>query len=220
MVTTAKYFIPRLLGTFCSRYPEIDVSPEVINCDGVVARLRDNLDDLSIRSMPPAGMDLADEVFMPNPLVVIAAKTHSLARRRRLALADLADQRFILREHGSGTRMAVDRRFRCKRFRPDVRPELGSNEAIRESVAGGLGIAVLSSHALHGRAGGYGVSVLDVEGFPLRSQWHLVHPRAKRLSPIARVFKAHLLGGSPLATTERAPSKSRAGDVRSRLVSE
>jgi DNA-binding transcriptional LysR family regulator len=186
-VSTAKYFIPRLIGSFCRLHPAIDVSLEVLNRDGVVARLRDNRDDIYIMSMPPE-LDLEDEVFMENPLVVIAARGAKLGRS--LSLAQLKDQRFILREPGSGTRMATDRHFAKRRFRPDVRLELGSNEAIREAVAGGLGLGVISRHALQV---GKDIRVLDVEGFPISSRWHVVHPRAKHLSPIAAAFRAHLL---------------------------
>ena len=193
LVSTAKYFVPRLLGSFCKRYPQIDVSLEVLNRDGVVARLRNNLDDLYVMSVPPKDLDLVDEVFMANPLVVIGASANLLAKKKSLSLADLSGQRFILREEGSGTRMAVDNCFKKLKFRPDLRLELGSNEAIKESVAGGLGISVISSHALHGNAREHGVSVLNVAGFPLESNWHVVHPKGKKLSPIASIFKAHLL---------------------------
>lgn len=196
LVSTAKYFVPRLLGSFCKRYPEIDVSLEVLNRDGVVARLRNNLDDLYVMSVPPKDLDLVDEVFMANPLVMICASGNQIAKQRKLSLAELSGQRFILREEGSGTRMAVDNCFKKLKFRPDLRLELGSNEAIKESVAGGLGISVISSHALHGNAKEHGVSVLNVAGFPLQSQWHVIHPRGKKLSPIASIFKAHLLASA------------------------
>lgn len=191
LVSTAKYFVPRLLGSFCALHPEIEISLEVLNRDGVLARLRDNLDDLYIMSTPPADIDLEDKVFMPNPLVVIAPPGHALANKRRLDISKLAGERFILREQGSGTRMAIDRHFRKFRFSPRLRLELGSNEAIRTAVAGGLGMAVLSRHALDGSVGD--IAVLDVQGFPIDSQWHVVHPKGKRLSPIATVFRAHLL---------------------------
>jgi DNA-binding transcriptional LysR family regulator len=196
LVSTAKYFVPRLLGSFCKRYPEIDVSLEVLNRDGVVARLRNNLDDLYVMSVPPKDLDLVDVVFMANPLVVICASANPLTKLKSLSLADLSGQRFILREEGSGTRMAVDNCFKKLKFRPDLRLELGSNEAIKESVAGGLGISVISNHALHGNAKEHGVSVLNVAGFPVQSHWHVVHPKGKKLSPIASIFKAQLLASA------------------------
>ncbi|MEK9952531.1 MAG: LysR family transcriptional regulator [Curvibacter sp.] len=193
VVSTAKYFIPRLLGHFCSRHPEVDISLEVLNRDGVVGRLRENLDDLYIMSRPPAELELEDEIFLANPLVLIAPAAHPLARRRGLQLQDLRGTRFILREQGSGTRLAADAHFRKQRYAPELRLELGSNEAVREAVAGGLGLAVISVHALAPKPATQGVAVLDVQGFPIASQWHIVYPKGKRLSPIAEVFRQQLV---------------------------
>lgn len=203
VVNTAKYFIPRLLASFCLRHPEIDISLEVLNRDGVVARLRENRDDLYIMSMPPADMDLDDIVFMPNPLLLVAPPTHPLARKRRLSIDSLADERFILRESGSGTRMATDQIFRELGFKPRLRMEMGSNEAIRQAVAGGLGVAVLSAHALGEGAAQDVVAPLDVQGFPVHSQWHVVCPKGKRLSPIAAVFREQLLKSAAPQTRRR-----------------
>lgn len=201
VVSTAKYFVPRLLGSFCATYPAIDISLEVLNRDGVVSRLSDNLDDMYIMSMPPADFDLDDQVLMPNPLVVIAPRKKAAPKRastdKSIDLSDLASSRFILREPGSGTRMATDAHFRRLGFNPGLKLELGSNEAIREAVAGGLGVAVISKHALKGQASD-GVIELDVRGFPLQSQWHVVHHKGKQLSPIAQIFRDHLLRSSRL----------------------
>jgi DNA-binding transcriptional LysR family regulator len=193
VVSTAKYFIPRLLGHFCNQHPEVELALEVLNRDGVVGRLRENLDDLYIMSRPPVELDLEDQVFLPNPLVLIASTSHPLARKRSLKLQDLRGLRFILREQGSGTRLATDAHFRKQRYTPDLRLELGSNEAVREAVAGGLGLAVISVHALAAKPATQGVAVLDVQGFPIASQWHIVYPKGKRLSPIAEVFRQQLV---------------------------
>ncbi len=192
VVSTAKYFVPGMLGTFCARYPDIDIALQVLNRDAVVARLRDHLDDLYIMSMPPHDMELEQHVFLPNPLVVIAPRAHSLANRSSISLATIAKERFILRERGSGTRMACDAHFATLGFQPNVRLELGSNEAIKHSVAAGLGLAILSRHALGNRADGDGVTVLQVRGFPVHSNWHILHARDRRPSPIAIEFLAHL----------------------------
>ena len=192
VVSTAKYFMPRLIGNFCKKHASIDVALEILNRDGVVQRLRERRDDLYIMSQPPTDIELVDEVLMPNPIVVIAPMADPLTKRRGVALKDLSGRRFILRESGSGTRMTADQHFRRKKFRPDVRLELGSNEAVKESVAGGLGIGVISRHALHGMNKEHGVQVVDVEGFPLPSAWHVVHHAGQKLSPVASAFKRHL----------------------------
>ena len=191
MVSTAKYFVPRLLGSFCTEHPNIEIALEVLNRDGVVARLRENRDDLYIMSMPPANLDLEQHAFLHNPLVLIAPEGHRLAGQR-LELADLAAERFILRERGSGTRLACDAHFARNAFVPEVRLELGSNEAIKQAVAGGLGLAVISRHALPARPEDDQLTILDVTGFPLQSSWFTLYPRGKRLSPIAAVFLEHL----------------------------
>lgn len=191
LVSTAKYFVPRLLGSFCAEHPNIEIALEVLNRDGVVARLRENRDDLYIMSMPPENMDLERHAFLPNPLVVIAPEGHRRVGRR-IELADLAAERFILRERGSGTRLACDAHFARNAFVPEVRLELGSNEAIKQAVAGGLGLAVISRHALAARPADDQLAILDVAGFPLQSSWFTLHPRGKRLSPVAAVFLGHL----------------------------
>lgn len=196
VVSTAKYFMPRLIGSFCNTHASIEVALEILNRDGVVQRLRERRDDLYIMSQPPADIDLVDDVLMPNPIVVIAAVSDPLTRQHGVPLKDLGSRRFILRESGSGTRMVADQFFRHKRFRPDVRLELGSNEAVKESVAGGLGIGVISRHALHGMNKENGVKVVDVDGFPLPSAWHVVHHAGQKLSPVAMAFKRHLLAQS------------------------
>lgn len=193
VVSTAKYFMPRLMGSFCQLHPAVDVSLEILNRDGVVRRLRENLDDLYIMSQPPADIDICDAVLMSNPIEVIVAQTDPLASQAHVRLEELARRRLIIREKGSGTRMSVDQFFRKMRTRPHVRLELGSNEAIRESVAGGLGVGILSRHALYGQKEAGGVCVIPVEGFPLASSWHIVHPSGKHLSPLATAFKQHIL---------------------------
>lgn len=193
VVSTAKYFIPRLLGSFCSKYPEVDISLEILNRDGVIKRLEDNSDDLYVMSKPPVHIDLEDHILMPNPLCMIAHKGHPLANKKNLRLQDLKEERFILRELGSGTRMSTDLHFKQKKFTPNLLLELGSNEAIKKAVASRLGVAVMSIHALDQFDYDNEISVLKLQDFPINSQWHLVHLKGKALTPIAKAFYEHVL---------------------------
>lgn len=206
-VSTAKYFIPRLVGSFCKLHPAVEVSLEVLNRDGVVSRLRDNLDDIYIMSMPPETLDLEDAVFMDNPLVLIAARGAFPKKAEPLHLSQLKSQRFILREKGSGTRMAVDQHFRKHRFDPDIRMELGSNEAIKEAVAGGLGIGVVSIHALHHYKPMNDLAIVPAEGFPIMSRWHVVHLKSRKLPPIAEAFRKSLLSNDPPVAERLLPGR-------------
>jgi DNA-binding transcriptional LysR family regulator len=192
LASTAKYFVPRMLGSFYKQYPEIDISFEVLNRDGVVSRLKSNADDLYIMSIPPEGMELEKHIFLENPLVVIAPLEHPLRLKKRIARHELSEELFVLREAGSGTRLACNAYFSQHQFKPKVRLELGSNEAIKQAVAGGLGLAVISKHALLGKPANEGLAILSVEDFPIHSNWWILYPKGKRLSPIASVFLQHL----------------------------
>jgi DNA-binding transcriptional LysR family regulator len=169
VVTTAKYFVPRLLGSFCQLHPGIEVSLKVSNRARILHRMADNEDELYILGQPPEDLDLVAEPFLPNPLVVLAPAAHPLAGQQRIPLARLAEEPFLFREPGSGTRIATERLFAGQGLKPRVRMELGSNEAIKQAVIGGLGIAVLSRHTRAVDAPAAQVTVLDVEGFPHRA---------------------------------------------------
>ncbi len=192
VITTAKYVIPRLLGPFCKEYPGIDVALIVTNHENILDRLKDNLDDLYIPSQVPETMDVFSHPFLENPLVVIASRHHPLAGEAHIPLEHLNNESFIMREPGSGTRQAVEQLFDAHNINIRVRLELGSNEAIKQAVAGGLGISVLSRHcmALEGQTGQ--IAILNVEGFPIPRHWHVVHPKGKHLSVVARTFFKYL----------------------------
>lgn len=192
VVSTAKYFIPRILGTFCAKYPQIDISLEILNRDGVVKRLEENLDDFYIMSQPPLHVDIEDEVFMPNPLLLVGPKDLAFAKKKNIEISSLKNEKFIFREKGSGTRMAAEAHFKRLNYKPNVRLELGSNEAIKQAVIGGLGVAVLSKYSLGDKSDLEEVVILKCKEFPIKSSWHLVTPKGKNLSPIATIFKSHL----------------------------
>lgn len=193
VVSTVKYFVPRLLTPFCARYPGIDIKLVVGNRDKVVERIQQNLDDLYIMSNPPADVDLAVQGFLDNPLVIIGAGSHPLAKRRNVPLAGIAEERFILREPGSGTRVAIEQHLARHGVKLNVRMEFGSNVAIQEAVAAGLGLSILSQFSLHQNAGrGDDIAILDVESFPIHSTWQVVHLRQKHLSGVARAFLGHI----------------------------
>lgn len=192
IASTAKYFVPRMLGRFCSDHPSIDITLQVLNRDGVVSRLRDNLDDLYILSRPPQEIAHRGEVLLSNPLVVIAARHHPMAASTTVRWQRLQAEPFILREPGSGTRLATDAHFATLGLRPRVRLELGSNEAIKQAVAAGMGLGVVSRHALAARPASEGLCILPVQRFPVPSSWSVLWPEGKRLTPVALAFVQHL----------------------------
>ena len=187
VVTTANYFAPRLLGKFCQAYPGINVSLEVTNREHILDRMLHNMDDLYLIGKPPESSELEFQPYLANPMVVVAPADHKFARKKAVPFSDIADEHFIMREKGSGTRIAVEQKFADAGLSLKVAMELGSNESIKQGITGGLGIAVLSLHTL--TSGDMNeLTVLDVQGFPISWQWYIGHPRGKRLSVVARTF--------------------------------
>jgi DNA-binding transcriptional LysR family regulator len=207
ILTTVKYTVPKLLGGFCAAHPGIDVAMVVGNRENLLQRLASNQDDLYIMGQPPAHMDVVNEDFAINPLVLVAPPDHPLAAQRRIPAKRLRTEPFILREPGSGTRLTTERFFEQHGFTPITRLEVGSNEAIKQTVAGGLGLAVLSATTVVSELALGELVQLDVVGFPLIRRWQLVYPRGKRLSPAALAFKQWLFDHRPGDTL---PARSKA----------
>ena len=193
VVTTAKYFAPRILGKFCQQYPGVDVSLKVSNRERILKRITENEDDLYVFGLPPEEIPTIAEPFLENPLVVIAPKQHPLAGKQRIPLERLANEPFLVREPGSGTRMAVERLFAERGLAMKVRMELGSSEALKQATIGGLGISVLSCHTLSLVETSSELTVLDVRGFPIKRYWYVVYPKGKQLSIVAQTFLDYLL---------------------------
>ncbi len=191
VVTTAKYLMPAYLGAFCRQFPEVEVQFSICNRNELVSRLEANQDDFYVFSHPPIELDITSHPFADNPLVFIAPAEHPLAGKAGLTWHELAPWPFLVREAGSGTRLAIERAFRVRDWPFAPKMVIASNEAIKESVIAGLGIAVLSRHTLH-HGGGESLVELDVEGFPIRTEWSVVHWRQKVFAPAAEAFLAHL----------------------------
>ena len=192
ILTTVKYTVPKLLGAFCAAHPGIEVSMVVGNRENLLQRLARNDDDLYIMGQPPEHMELICEDFADNPLVLVAPPDHPLAAQTAISPSALIGASFIMREPGSGTRLTTERFFTEAGVEVVNRLEVGSNEAIKQTVAGGLGLAVLSATTVVSELALGELVKLDVQGFPLIRHWHLVYARGKRLSPAALAFKRWL----------------------------
>jgi DNA-binding transcriptional LysR family regulator len=198
VVTTAKYIAPELLGEFSQLHQGIEVSLKVTNRDRVIDRMQANEDDLYIMGQAPSDEFPVDAyAFAPNPLVVMAPRNHPLVGKKRIPLSAIAEEPLILREPGSGIRDVTLRLFSEAELRPKVRMELGSNEAIKHAIVGGLGLSILSLHTLTLEGSDGPVAVLDVEGFPIQRQWYMVHPKDKELSLVARAFLDYAIASEP-----------------------
>ena len=195
-VSTANYFMPQLLAKFVQAHPRIQVSLSVANRDAVVKQVADNVADLAIMGQPPQGADMRAEAFLENPLVVIAAPTHPLARAKKIQAKQLAKETFLLRELGSGTRGVVERYFASHKLALPAHMEMDTNEAIKQSVQAGMGLGIISRHGIELELETKRLAILDVAGFPIVRHWYIVRRKDKRPSVAAHEFEGYLLSES------------------------
>ena len=193
VASTANYFVPNLLAAFHKRFPGVTVSLDVTNRETLIGQLSDNTVDLVIMGQPPASLDVDAQAFMENPLVVVAPPGHSLARGKSVPLKRLQEETFLVREPGSGTRIAMERFFTERGIRLKTGMEVGSNEAIKQSVQAGLGLGLLSRATIEQELTLKRLIILQVAEFPIMRHWYIVHRHGKRLPAAAEAFKRFLL---------------------------
>jgi len=194
VITTSKYFMPHLLGIFLSRYPEVEPRLVFTNRAKIYQRLLNNEDDFVVMGqIPEDQQQLETYPFLENILVPVAHPDHPLATKKNVSLQQLASERFIVREPGSGTRLVFDRLLKKNGLMLEPYMELGSSEAIKQAVMAGLGLAMLSLHSLRLEQAANKLVVLDVEGFPIKRRWYAGHLKGKKLSLVARTFLDFIL---------------------------
>ena len=192
-VSTAKYHVPKLLAEFRRLHPGVRVRLSVSNREAVVRDLTENTVDLAVMGTPPRGLDTIAVPFAKHPIAIVAAPDHRLARRRHVPLGALAEETFLIREPGSGTRRATERFLAAHRFRPRETIEMSSNETLKQAVMAGMGVNFLSLHTVALELATRRLAVLAVKGTPLMRAWHVVHRAKKRLTPVAQAFKGFLV---------------------------
>lgn len=193
VVSTAKYFVPQLLAQFGRDFPELEIRLAVNNRNSVIEQLVANEVDLAIMGRSPESLDTVAEPFAQNPHVIIAAPNHPLAGTRRIQVAALAAESFIVREPGSGTRLAMQNFFDELHVACKVGMEMASNETIKQAVMAGMGVSFISRHTIELELQTQRLAVLDVRGTPVIRHWHVAHLAKKRLSPTASAFKQFVL---------------------------
>ncbi len=188
VASTVNYFAPRLLAAFSRSYPGIDLHLDVTNRQRLMGLLKSNEIDIVLMGLPPEDIELEYEPFMENPLVVIAPPGHPLEKETQIPIQRLKDEVFIMREEGSGTRLAMERFFAEQHMEISAGMQMTRNEAIKQAVRAGMGLGVVSTHTIELELETGRLVVLDVAGFPLQRHWYLVYRKNKRLSPSARAF--------------------------------
>ena len=189
VVSTAKYFAPRLIAGFARDFPAIDIKLLVGNREEIIEKLRNYQLDIALMGRPPREFPVSAAAFGDHPLVMIAAPDHPLATARDIDKPRLLEETIIIREPGSGTRSSLEHFFTDI---PDALEsnvtEMGSNETIKQAVMAGLGIAFISAHTIAFEVEMNRLAVLDVVGMPIRRQWFAVSRSDHAPAPAERAF--------------------------------
>jgi len=193
VITTAVYFMPHYMGKFTEIHPLVQPRLTISNRNEAIERLRTNQDDLLIMGKVPDNLPVKAYPFINNELVVVARPDHPLASKRNISLRSLTEERFLVREPGSGTRRAMNQLMEEHGLALTPYMELGNAEAIKQGVMAGLGISVLSRRNLDLELIANRIAILDVAGFPLVRRWYAVHVEGRRLSLVTRTFLDYLL---------------------------
>ncbi|MDR2189209.1 MAG: LysR family transcriptional regulator [Azonexus sp.] len=214
LVSTAKYFMPRLLARFGKAHPGVDVQFTVANRSMLLEKLQGNAIDLAVMGRIPVEVEAQGEVMAAHPYVLIAPADHPLREDKSFPLAALSDETFLLREEGSGSRQVAEEMFRNQSFTPKRTISLGSNETIKQAVMAGMGVSLLSLHTLALELKIGAVTILHAACTPVERTWYVVHMNSKRLLPAGVRFRQFLLDQTAAALDlEFAPYQPPVGSV-------
>lgn len=192
-ISSANYFAPKLLGVFHQRFPDVGVSMDVTRQQSVLKQVADNEVDMAIMGQPPNEMQVDAIPFMDNPLVIVAAPSHRLAKARNISLKQMEKEIFLTREPGSGTRGAMHRFFRENKLKLTTGMGMGSLEGIKQSVQAELGLGLVPLGSIEIELKLKKLTVLNIRGMPIRRHWYVVLHKGKRLSAAADAFKSLLV---------------------------
>ena len=185
---TANQFVTLVLAQFCKQHPGMSFHLEIHNRAGLLDCIKENSADLIIMGQTPDEMELVTKPFMKNPLVIIAPPDHELSGERNISFKELLSYKFVVRERGSGTRIAMQRFFSEQGIQLKTAMEMPNNEAIKQAVAAGLGLGIVSLHTLQQELALKQVTILQVEKMPIMRFWYIVHHKHKILSPAMTLF--------------------------------
>lgn len=190
VVGTAKYYAPRLVASFAESHPKIELQLCIGNRAETLSALKDYEVDVAIMGRPPEGVPVKKEVFGPHPHVVIAPPNHPLAARETpIERHELAGEKMLVREVGSGTRRLFEMLFSgVEPAEPAIRIEISSNETIKQAVMAGLGLAFISAHTIELEVQTKHLVILNINGLPAIREWYAVHRIDKELAPAAAAF--------------------------------
>jgi LysR family transcriptional regulator, low CO2-responsive transcriptional regulator len=197
LVTTSRYFAPRLLAQFRGQHPEIEFEVSIANREGVIAQLENGEVDLAIMGRTPAHLATTAKAFAQHPHVIIAPPGHRLTSKKRIDPDKINDDTFLVREPGSGTRLSMEQYFTEYGIHPSVMQEMTSSESIKQAVMAGMGLAFISVHTIGLECQTGNLAILDIKGLPIMRTWYVLHLKETVPSQAMTLFMKFMQDEAP-----------------------
>jgi DNA-binding transcriptional LysR family regulator len=201
-VNSAQYVVPYLLKPFREQYPDVNVAIHVVNRVNAINRLAENRDDFVIMGMVPDERALSSLPFLDNELIPVLPACHPLCEAKAVSPQAFLEQTMLVREPGSGSRLALEQHCQQHRLRLSPAMEIGSNDALKHAVMAGLGVAVLPRLSVLSELQLGTLKTISLEGFPIRRSWCLVYPTAKSPTLVARRFLEYIQSSIPAIVSD------------------
>ena len=187
--TVATYLLPPYLARFRQAHPGVALRVASANTRAIARALLERRLDVALVEGPVTHARIEVVAWRDDELVVITPPGHRLAPRRSIALDELAREPFIVRERGSGTRTVAERALAGQQVAPTVVMQLASTEAIKQAVAAGLGLAIMSRFAVADQVALGRIAAVRVRGAVLRRTLNELRLRGRDPSPAAAAFR-------------------------------
>jgi DNA-binding transcriptional LysR family regulator len=197
----ATYILPYAIGAFRKKHPGIRTTVRTADSSDVVETVLDNGAEIGFIGKKPSGGKLIAEELWKDRLVLSVPSGHPWAKRRSVRIAEIAKAPFVIREKGSGTREAFEECLRETAVHGlphlNIAAELGSSEAVKEAVIAGLGISVISVHAIRRELKSGILAALAIEGCPIERSFYLIYRRQFDLMAHHKIFLDYIRAYRP-----------------------
>lgn len=185
VVSTGKYVMPYFVSKFINENEGVNLVMDVTNKVKVIEDVRNNRVDFALVSTIPSGLMVNKLELLKNELFLVTGAIH---KKKRVTDSTLTNYPFILREEGSGTRQAMEMFLSKNKIKLNKRIVLTSNEAVKQAVIAGLGYSIMPRIGIKNELSTGDIKKVDFKGLPIRTNWCLIWPKGKVLSPISKAF--------------------------------
>ncbi len=191
IVSTGKYVMPYFLSEFIKKNEGVDLIMDVTNKSRVINSLQNNEVDFALVSVLPKGLKVNDEILLENELYVIGNRNEKNITKP-ITKSEINEMPLIFREEGSGTRFVMEQYFKKHNIHVRKKMELTSNEAVKQAVIAGLGNSVMPLIGIRNELSNGDLKIIPAVGFPIKSKWHLIWLKEKKLSPVAEAYVKYI----------------------------